>query len=215
MNQDGSPDTVFNENGYVKIQIPYLEKLQSVIYNNNFYYVIGVRDDRELSVHRLTENGQIDTQFGNDGLFVQPLNEVLFYNFYFRLHFTMDSQDNLYVGGNVDEPNSYVIIYKIDFDGIVSVKGNSEIVNDYELSQNYPNPFNPETTIRFSLPGAGNVKIVVYNMLGEEVAILLDGVLSAGTHELNFNGSSLTSGVYFYKIEAGNFRAVKKMLLLK
>ena len=86
---------------------------------------------------------------------------------------------------------------------------------EYELSQNYPNPFNPSTTIKFSIPGKGNVKLMVYNILGEEIAILLNEVKEAGVHTINYSAPDMTSGIYFYKIEAHNFVAVKKMQLVK
>jgi len=86
---------------------------------------------------------------------------------------------------------------------------------EYALSQNYPNPFNPTTTIKFSLPESGNVKLIVFNILGEDVKTLLNGVKEAGIHTINFNASELNSGIYFYKIETSNFTAVKKMMLIK
>jgi len=83
------------------------------------------------------------------------------------------------------------------------------------LQQNYPNPFNPETNIRFGLPNANRVKIEVYNMLGQRVAELLNEHKLAGFHTVKFDGSNFASGVYFYKIQAGDFLQVKKMLLVR
>ncbi len=90
----------------------------------------------------------------------------------------------------------------------------------YSLSQNYPNPFNPTTVIRFVVPSspkgqAGFVSLIVYDVLGRKVATLVDGPESAGQHTVVFNGSNLASGVYIYRIRAGNFTATRKMLLLK
>jgi hypothetical protein len=85
----------------------------------------------------------------------------------------------------------------------------------YVLNQNFPNPFNPSTTIRFSIPNTGKVTLKVYNLLGMEVATLVDGELSAGTHRVTFEASNLPSGVYFYRIDAGSFSDVRKMALLK
>lgn len=85
----------------------------------------------------------------------------------------------------------------------------------YVLSQNYPNPFNPTTTIQYQVPQGSNVKIVIYDALGRQVAVLVDGFQSAGTYSTNFNASNFASGVYFYRMEAGNFVKVNKMLLLK
>ncbi|PIE77562.1 MAG: hypothetical protein CSA15_12365 [Candidatus Delongbacteria bacterium] len=85
----------------------------------------------------------------------------------------------------------------------------------YSLEQNYPNPFNPTTTIRFSLPVEQNVKITVYNILGKEVAELVNRKFRAGINSINFDGSEFASGQYLYKINAGTFTKIRKMLLIK
>ena len=81
--------------------------------------------------------------------------------------------------------------------------------------QNYPNPFNPSTTIKFALPKSEFVKIRVYDMLGKEVATLVNEQLQAGYFEYTFNASNLSSGLYFYKIDAGYYTDIKKMVLIK
>ena len=85
----------------------------------------------------------------------------------------------------------------------------------YELSQNYPNPFNPATTIRYSLPETGRVKLAIYNVLGQEVKTLVNEIKEAGVHTINFNASDLNSGIYFYKLKADNFVKIRKMSLVK
>ena len=85
----------------------------------------------------------------------------------------------------------------------------------FELGQNYPNPFNPSTTIKFSIPEAGLVTLRVFNLLGQEVVTLLNGEKTAGVYEASFDASALSSGVYFYTLEAKNFSSTKKMVLLK
>ncbi|MCX6162108.1 MAG: T9SS type A sorting domain-containing protein [Ignavibacteriae bacterium] len=97
--------------------------------------------------------------------------------------------------------------------GINPVSGT--IPGRYSLSQNYPNPFNPVTKINFSIPNNNLVTIKIYNSLGKEVAVLVNGTYSAGEYEVTLNGASLSSGVYFYKITAGDFSETKKMLLTK
>lgn len=92
---------------------------------------------------------------------------------------------------------------------------NQNIPEGYALEQNYPNPFNPSTTINFKIAHASDVKLVVYNILGQKVATLLNSYLTAGTHAFQFNANNLSTGVYFYSIEAGDFRSHKKMILLK
>ncbi len=89
------------------------------------------------------------------------------------------------------------------------------IPTGFELNQNYPNPFNPSTVIRFGLPEKTNVKISIYNLIGEKVADLVSQEMNAGYYEVQFNANGLSSGVYLYRIEAGSFISVKKMLLLK
>ena len=90
-----------------------------------------------------------------------------------------------------------------------------ELPAKYELSQNYPNPFNPNTVIKFSLSVAGNVSLKVYDILGKEVTTLVNEKLQPGTYETSFNGSELTSGVYFYKLTAGDYSETKRMILIK
>jgi hypothetical protein len=90
-----------------------------------------------------------------------------------------------------------------------------EIPNYYFLNQNYPNPFNPSTTIKFGMPEAEVVKVVVYDILGREVRTLLNEFRNPGTYEVNFDATSLSSGIYFYKIETPNFTQTRRMLLVK
>ncbi|MBX7044366.1 MAG: T9SS type A sorting domain-containing protein [Ignavibacteria bacterium] len=97
----------------------------------------------------------------------------------------------------------------------VGIGSNTSEAKEYSLSQNYPNPFNPVTKIAFSLPKQGNVTLKVYNMLGKEVTELVNGFRNSGSYEVNFDGASLSSGVYFYKLEAEGFSEVKRMMLIK
>lgn len=92
---------------------------------------------------------------------------------------------------------------------------NSNIPSAYILMQNYPNPFNPTTVITYQLPESGNVTLKVYSVLGNEIAALVDGAKSAGTHQVRFDASNLPSGTYIYKIQAGKFSQIKKMMLVK
>jgi hypothetical protein len=84
-----------------------------------------------------------------------------------------------------------------------------------ELIENYPNPFNPSTTIRFTVPTSGNVSLKVFDMLGRQVAILVDGLTTAGEHRVSFSGSGLAAGVYICRFELGTQMTLKKMVLLK
>jgi len=86
---------------------------------------------------------------------------------------------------------------------------------EFALLQNFPNPFNPVTSIRYALPEAVKVRLTVYNTLGQETAVLVDGLQSAGYHTVEFQGGKLSSGIYFYRLEAGNYSDMKKMVLIK
>ncbi|MBK9331911.1 MAG: T9SS type A sorting domain-containing protein [Ignavibacteria bacterium] len=104
--------------------------------------------------------------------------------------------------------------------GAVNDQNSNDIINiiptEYSLSQNYPNPFNPSTKINFSLPEDGKIKLIVYDILGREVKRLINSEFrSAGRYTVEFNGAGLSSGVYFYKLEAGEFVQTKRMVLIK
>ncbi len=139
-----------------------------------------------------------------------------------------------YVGGNGTSTETHLYSYtdkdvipgkysyrlkQIDFDGKseyskeVEVDVNAPAV--FVLQQNYPNPFNPTTMIKYSIPLDQHVRLNVFNLLGQKVITLLDGMQKAGQHEVNFNASNLASGIYFYKLEAGNQSSIKKLILMK
>lgn len=102
------------------------------------------------------------------------------------------------------------------FDVVVSVDENSLLPTQFTVDQNYPNPFNPATTIRYGLPAQAKVTLKVYDILGSEVATLINNeIVSAGYHQVNFNAGRLASGTYIYRLQADNKVEIKKMLLLK
>lgn len=107
----------------------------------------------------------------------------------------------------------------IDNDGTFKyssiIEAEVALPNNYNLSQNYPNPFNPGTVISYSLPSASNIKLIVYNTLSQTIKTLESGFKQAGNYSIAFNATDLPSGVYFYKLEAGNFFQIKKMILIK
>ena len=100
-------------------------------------------------------------------------------------------------------------------DGSVGIDNEITAPNEFHLYQNYPNPFNPTTQIKFSIPESDYVSLKVYNILGEVVSTLIEGFQQAGTHTFTFDGSSLSSGVYLYKLSTDNFVETKKLILLK
>jgi hypothetical protein len=115
--------------------------------------------------------------------------------------------------------------YQSDCDPITSIEENGSAPDEFELFQNHPNPFNPNTVIGYQLPVSGNVLLKVYDVLGNEVATLVNGQVEAGKHKIDYDASGLKSGVYFYKLvvsalqskdgKAGEFVDTKKMILLK
>ncbi len=107
--------------------------------------------------------------------------------------------------------------YRRPFSELASVQEGAGVSQPqlFALEQNYPNPFNPATTIRYAVPHRSRVTLTVFNMLGQQAATLVSGEVEAGYHEVQFNGSGLASGVYFYRLQAGDFVQTRKLLLLK
>ena len=141
--------------------------------------------------------------------------------------------DSATIGGTFNSTNidlAYLIYFTGGSDTAVGVinmtKDNATAVqtvnvnpNEYRLYQNYPNPFNPTTNITFSLAQEAHVRINIYNVIGEKVSTLINDNLSAGVHRVQFkassNGNRLASGIYFYSLETPNYKAVRKMILMK
>ena len=132
---------------------------------------------------------------------------------------TTEQRNYLFSDVRIPDGNYFYRLKQIDFNGQfnfsyeVEVEVNSPAV--YALEQNYPNPFNPSTTINYSIAEAGIVKLTVYNLLGQEVALIVNEFKEAGGHTITFDASKLTSGAYFYTIETPQFKQTRKMLLAK
>ncbi len=120
---------------------------------------------------------------------------------------------------NLDEGKYYYRLKQIDYDGTYefsqTVEVDIRLLTDYSLEQNYPNPFNPTTTIGYVLQEKSNVKISLMNIVGEELSVLVNEEKDKGYYKFNLNASNLPSGVYLYRIQAGNFTDTKKMILMK
>ncbi len=160
----------------------------------------------------------------------------------FEIQKSADGQNFITVGfvkghGTTTEAQSYSFVDKSAADGVVSyrlkqldfngVTVYSDVVTlnvdapaDYQLAQNFPNPFNPTTQISFALPVDAGVRITVFNALGQEMSKIVDNTFTAGSHTVNFNASKLSSGLYFYTLQAKgvdgtSYLMTKKMMLMK
>jgi hypothetical protein len=113
----------------------------------------------------------------------------------------------------------YYRLKQIDFNGTYEYSSVIEVdvrsLDDYTLEQNYPNPFNPATTIGYVLKEKTNAKLILFNAIGEEIAVLVNEEQEKGFHKVDFNASDLASGVYFYRLQVGSFVDMKKMILMK
>ncbi len=167
-------------------------------------------DAKEIILSIGTNNGNdIDCKFfvttNNNSLYIYSLGQNKLINkFYYS---TSGRFSNILV----DSPYVYIPV----IDKTTGVNLTKSITRDYHLSQNYPNPFNPTTTISYQLSAFSRVKLKVYNMLGREVATLVNEEKAPGNYEVKFDGSNLSSGVYFYRMQVGNFTQTKKFVLLK
>ena len=130
---------------------------------------------------------------------------------------TSDKQSYSFVDNSEFMGTVYYRLKQMDFNGAYEYSKVVEVTKaiSYDLAQNYPNPFNPSTTISYSVPQSAYVTLKIYNILGSEVATLVNGVVEAGVHKVNFNAVNLNSGVYFYTIKSGNFTETKKLMLTK
>jgi hypothetical protein len=125
-------------------------------------------------------------------------------------------QDSLvFVSNALNAPRATVYLQGTGTGTVGGVEQMGGIPKAFALLQNYPNPFNPATTIRYTLPHRTQVQLAVYNTLGQEVASLVNGDIDSGYHEVKFDGSTLASGVYFYRLQTGTFVDTKKLLLLR
>jgi hypothetical protein len=124
-----------------------------------------------------------------------------------------------YSDENLTEGSYAYRLKQVDLDGTYEYSNiiNVEILTpiEFELSQNYPNPFNPSTTIKFSIPEGSQISLKIYNSLGQEVKALVNKFMEAGVHKINFDATGLNSGMYFYRLDAGEFTQVRKMTLIK
>jgi hypothetical protein len=128
----------------------------------------------------------------------------------------IDESNNIYVTGGSDGQGTYQDYLTIKYSRVTAVNGQPYgVPSSYLLSQNYPNPFNPSTTISYSIPVEGFVRLKLYDILGREVQTLVQEVQNAGNYKLELLGKDLASGIYFYRMQAGSFVETKKMLVVR
>lgn len=191
--------------------------------NSTLFITSKEKDLDRFELPPLPPKEVFDARFTSNG-FVENINnspEIVFSGIYDFLELEVFGSDI-----QITSPETGRIIVKEGEKTVISNDVKSVVITSvsipkyYELSQNYPNPFNPSTKIKFALPEISNVIVKVFNIVGQEVAILVNGELESGLHEINFNASNLPTGVYFYTIEAKgaegeNFTETKKMMLIK
>jgi hypothetical protein len=170
----------------------------------------------------VTLNWTTATELNNYGFEIQRMrltNEYTTVGFVAGSGTTTEARNYTFVDADLSSGNYTYRLKQIDFDGTFAYSDevNVEITSpvQFELAQNYPNPFNPSTTIRFSLPQNSNVTLKVYNALGQEVSTLINRVMDAGAHSINFDASMMNSGIYFYRLDTDQFSEVRKMTLIK
>ena len=143
-----------------------------------------------------------------------PVNGIVTYNDSTNLirgvayYYVVTATD---VNGNESEFSEEVSATPV----VIGVEDEHSIPAEYTLSKNFPNPFNPRTTIKYAIPKSGEVSLIVYNLLGEEVTRLISENHQAGYHQVTWDASNMASGVYFYRLQAGDFVQTRKMVLLK
>jgi len=147
---------------------------------------------------------------------VLPAGNKLFFASYWNIYVNTTETNYNWLGYTNEAPGYQALLwFGIPIVPVSVEQVGSGVPEVYDLSQNYPNPFNPSTTINFSLPAASNVVLKIYDVLGREVATLLDAQKGAGNYQVNFDASKLASGLYIYTINAGDFTSTKKMMLMK
>ncbi len=154
-------------------------------------------------------NGQQVYSGSSDGWKREEIDLTPYANKKIKIRFQLKSDEY------VEKDGWYVDDISIFYYALSDVKGNFNGKISFKLFQNYPNPFNPATTIEFALPNEANVTLKIYNALGQKVATLINKRMKAGKHSVKFNASQLSTGIYFYKLTAGNFATVRKMVLMK
>lgn len=175
--------------------------------------------DAELKWTTATETNNKGFDIERASSSTTPVQEWVKVGFVPGFGTTTEPKSYSFVDSKLSSGNYVYRLKQIDYDGSFSYSGVVELEvktpSTFSLEQNYPNPFNPGTLIRFSIPVETDVRLNVYNTLGQEVAEIINSRLKEGYHEVEFDAGSLTSGIYFYRLEADKFVDVKKMIIIK
>ena len=185
-----------------------MRDLQTDNYGN--FYIAGDYTDQVQQT-----SGLYTLKFSQAGELDWAIEKNMQSNIQSMRNININSDGSLIVTADYDDAGTRKIML-IKYGSTIGIEPVSGTLPEkFELSQNYPNPFNPSTNINFSIPVSGKVKLSVFDVSGREVAVLVNKDLAAGTYKADFNASMLSSGVYFYRINAGDFTDVKKMMLVK
>lgn len=227
---DGDGDNDILTTGYHWDELKLIKNQGNLVFNDEViitrqtrgFVVMDYENDGDLDIvtvnERLEENGI--SVYLNAGLGNFTVRENCYFPYadgrplsIIASDFDLDGKTDIAVTSLSD---SLYVLYNLG-GGTVGIKGDevAEIPTKFELSQNFPNPFNPTTTIQYSLPFSEKVSLKIFNLLGEEVKTLTDDFQEAGKHSVQFNANNLASGIYFYRLQAGSFVQIKKMLMIK
>jgi uncharacterized delta-60 repeat protein len=227
-NQNGSVDSSFGKNGIVTTPIGNVDDIalsialqitggvdkKIVVAGKTFK---GVYENFALATYNL--DGSLDKTFGTNGIASMQIGTSSSY----ASSVLVQNDGKIVVGiSSASTSADYSVFTLIRYNNNMATDVNEEnpgkILTSFKLEQNYPNPFNPATKIRYSIPNStetSSVQLKVYDMLGREVATLVNKKQQPGDYEISFNASLLATGVYFYRLSAGDFHIVKKMILMK
>lgn len=190
----------------------------------NYTVTISNGTGKGVGVDIASSNGTLTNSDSNlkllSGELTQPAKKTFSGSSYsFNFKYTAPSTtgpQTLYATGCSSKPQwNFATNYTVNVTSATDVKSDNINPNEFKLYSNYPNPFNPSTKIQFSIPANNYVTLKVYDISGKEVALLVNSQMSAGQHLVNFDAKNLSSGIYYYKLNAGNFTQTNKMILMK
>ena len=223
-NSSGLLDSSFGTNGIIITQIgtSSVNVIKSVsIQSNGKVVAAGYSNPyvcNDFAILRYNTDGKLDKTFGGYGFVTTSIGAASTYNHAYSSAIQDDGKIVI-AGCSINLLNNFCVFtlarYKGDAVTNVEAKKLTELPSSFSLEQNYPNPFNPSTTIRFLIPEQQNIRLSVYNLLGQRVRTLIDEEMKAGRHSVVFNAAGLASGVYFYRIQTESFVSTKQFVLLK